>query len=323
MKTVQRWVLSFLSAVLVSAGAIAEDKPAKVALDWATYNPVGMVLKAKGWLEEDLGQDGIAVEWTRSVGGNQSIGLINSGKIHFASTAGSAALVGKLDGAQIKAIYAFSQPEWAALVVPANSPIRTVADLKGKRIAAARGTDPHLLLVRALADHGVSLNDVNIVIMSHTNGKPAMDGGSVDAWAGLDPMMAQAELDGSGRLLFRAAHYNTYGLLNVSTSFAKAHPATVRRVLAAYEKARLWSIEHPGDVIAMLAEASEMPKPVIARQMERTDLSQPVIGTPQRDALIAAGNVLHTLGLVPESVKVTDEVDALIDVSFLPQLAKR
>ena len=100
-------------------------------------------------------------------------------------------------------------------------------------------------------------------------------------------------------------------------------PATVRRVLAAYEKARLWSLEHPGEVIAMLAEATEMPKPVIAKQMERTDLTGPLIGAPQRDALIAAGNVLRSLGLVPASVTVTDEVDALIDASFLPQPAQR
>lgn len=323
MMIVQRWILSLFSLCLLSAAAMAEDKPAKVGLDWATYNPVGMVLKAKGWLEEDLGKDGIAVEWHKSAGGPQSIGLLNSGKTDFASTAGSASLTSKIDGAAIKIIYVFSKPEWAALVVPAASPIKTVADLKGKRIAAGRGTDPHNLLVRALADNGVALTDVNIVIMTHANGKAAMDSGIVDAWAGLDPMMAQGELDGTSRLLFRAPDYNSFGVLNVSVDFAKSYPSIVRRVLVAYEKARLWSIEHPDDVIAMLAEASGMPNPVIAKQMERTDLTQPVIGAKQRAVMIAVGEVFQKAGLVPESVKIADEVDAMIDASFHPPTTHR
>lgn len=305
-----------LIAMTLAGGALAEDKPAKVTLDWATYNPVGMVLKAKGWLEEDLGRDGIAVEWTKVAGGPQSIGLINAGKADFGTTAGSAGLVGKIDGAAIKAIYVISKPEWTAVVVPANSAIRTVADLKGKRIAAGRRTDPQLVLARILEDNGVALSEVTFVFMSHPDGKLAMDSGSVDAWAGLDPMMAQSEVDGTGRLLARAPDYNSYGLLIVSSPFAAAHPATVRRVLAAYEKARLWAIAHPDDVVAMLAESTGLPKPVIVRQMERIDLSNPVIGARQRDTIIASGQVMQKLGLLPDSVKVAEEVDAMMDSSF-------
>lgn len=311
-----RQVAITLIAMTLAGGAVAEDKPAKVSLDWATYNPVGMVLKSKGWLEQDLGKDGIAVEWTKVAGGPQSIGLINAGKADFGTTAGSAGLVGKIDGAAFKAIYVFAKAEWSAVVVPTNSPIKTVADLKGKRIAAGRRTDPQLVVARLLEDNGVALSEVSFVFMSHPDGKLAMDSGSVDAWAGLDPMMAQSEVSGTGRLLARAPDYNSYGILIVSNKFAAAHPSVVRRVLADYEKARLWAVAHPNDVIDMLAESTGLPKPVIMRQMERVDLSNPLIGAKQRDTIIASGQVMQRLGLLPTSVKVADEVTAMVDTSF-------
>jgi sulfonate transport system substrate-binding protein len=317
-----RQICVTILAMTIAGSALAEDKPAKVSLDWATYNPVGMVVKAKGWLEEDLGKDGIAVEWTKVAGGPQSIGLINAGKADFGTTASSAGLVGKIDGAQFKAIYIFSKAEWTAVVVPANSPIKTVADLKGKRIAAGRRTDPQLVLARILEDNGIAFSQIEMVNMSHPDGKLAMESGAVDAWAGLDPMMAQAEIAGTGRILARAPQYVSDGLLIVNVKFAAEHPSVVKRVLAAYEKARLWALAHPDDLTAMMAEASGQPREVIVRQLERTDLTNPVIGAKQRETLVGAGMVLQKLGLVPQTVKVAEEVDAMIDTSFFSAPAK-
>lgn len=318
----RRFVLSLL-AMTISTAALAEDKPAKVALDWATYNPVSVALKAKGFLEEDLKKDGIAVEWAKSGGSNVSIGFLNSGKVDFGSTAGAAALVGKIDGAAIKTVYVYSKPEWTALVVRPDSAIKTVADLKGKRVAAARGTDPHIFLTRALAENGLSSTDVNVVVMAHANGKAAMEAGDVDAWAGLDPMMADAEVNGTGRLFFRAPDFNTYGVLNVSTGFAEKYPSTVKRVLAAYEQARLWSIAHPEELTALMVDATGMPAAVVAKQLtERTDLKDPVVGPKVRATILAAGMILQKVGAVSDTVDVTAMLDTMLDPSFLPKAAQ-
>lgn len=315
-----RHIAFLILGLTLAGGALAEDKPAKVSLDWATYNPVSVALKANGYLEQDLKKDGIAVEWTKSGGSNVSIGFLNAGKIDFGSTAGAAALVGKIDGATIKSVYVYSKPEWTALVVKPNSPIKTVADLKGKRIAAARGTDPHVFLIRALAEAGMTPKDVTIVVMAHANGKAAMEAGDVDAWAGLDPMMAEAEVNGTGRLFYRAPDFNSYGILNVSIDFAKKYPALVKRVLGAYEQARLWSIAHPDELTALMVEATGMPKAVVAKQLtERTDLKDPVIGPKVRTAILAAGVTLQKEEAVPSTVDMAATVDALLDSSFLPK----
>src|ERR1700686_3922400 len=149
---------STIGAGLVPLGlarpARAADKPSEIRIDWATYNPVSMVLKEKGLLENEFAKDGIGVRWVQSLGSNKALEFLNASSIDFGSTAGGAALVGAINGNPIKAIYVFSRPEGTALVAMPNTPVNSVADLKGQRIAVTRGTDPHIFLVRALATAG-------------------------------------------------------------------------------------------------------------------------------------------------------------------------
>src|SRR4029078_3940240 len=90
---------------------------------------------------------------------------------HPGPTAGSAALVAKINGNPIKSVYVYSRPEWTALVTGKDSKISSVADLKGKRVAATRGTDPHTFLVRALLGAGLSEKDITPVLLQHADGK--------------------------------------------------------------------------------------------------------------------------------------------------------
>ena len=157
--------------LLQAAAVLAADKPREIRLDWATYNPVSMVLRDKGWLEKEFAKDNIAVRWVQTLGSNKALEFLNAGSIDFGSTAGSAALVAKINGNPIKSIYVYSRPEWTALVVRKDSPIKAVADLKGKRVAVTRGTDPHIFLVRALLDAGLSEKDIAPVLLQHPDGK--------------------------------------------------------------------------------------------------------------------------------------------------------
>ena len=99
----------------------AADKPKEIRIDWATYNPVSMVLKDKGLLEKEFAKDGIAIRWVQTLGSNKALEFLNAGSIDFGSTAGSAALVAKINGNPIKSIYVYSRPEWTALVTRKDS----------------------------------------------------------------------------------------------------------------------------------------------------------------------------------------------------------
>jgi sulfonate transport system substrate-binding protein len=122
-------VASIAVAALMPGAACAADALKEIHIDWATYNPVSMILKQKGLLEKEFAKDGIGIVWVQSAGSNKALEFLNAGSIDFGSTAGSAALVAKINGNPIKSIYVFSQPEWTALVTAKDSKIATVADL--------------------------------------------------------------------------------------------------------------------------------------------------------------------------------------------------
>ena len=113
-----------------------------VTLDWAYYNPVSLVLKQKGWLEEELRPTGSRSNGCRASARNKALEFLNAGSLDFGSTAGAAALLAKVKGNPIKTIYIYSKPEWTALVTRPETGIAKVEDLKGKRIAVTKGTDP-------------------------------------------------------------------------------------------------------------------------------------------------------------------------------------
>src|ERR1700722_16898 len=301
-------------ATLMPGRGYAADALKEIHIDWATYNPVSMILKQKGLLEKEFAKDGIGIVWVQSAGSNKALEFLNAGSIDFGSTAGSAALVAKINGNPIKSIYVFSRPEWTALVTTRGSPIRTVADLKGKRVAVTRGTDPHIFLVRALLDAGLTERDISPAVLPHPDGKPALPRGDVDAWAGLDPMMAQAEIEDGAELFFRKPDANTWGILNVREQFLKDNPQIVQRVLATYEEARKYSLANYDELKKSLVTATKLPDEVADKQLkERTDLSYSRIGAPQRDSILAAGLALQQAGVIDAKVDVKASLDQLID----------
>jgi sulfonate transport system substrate-binding protein len=312
-----------LTAALLAMGGCnksAASKPQVVRMDFAYYNPVSLVLKEKHFLEDDLAKDGVQVEWTQSQGSNKALELLNSKSVDFGSTAGAAALIGKSNGNPIKTIYVYSRPEWTALVVLKDSPIHSVQDLKGKKIAVTRGTDPHVFLLRALYQAGLTEKDVEIVPLQHSDGRNALERGDVDAWAGLDPLMAQTEVEKGSRLFYRDVALNSYGVLNVREEFARSYPQYVQRVLAAYEKARLWAIQNPAEFHALYARTAKINDAVATKVLERTDLSSSAIGDEQKKVITASGDVLKKSGVISGTTDVPAVVNNLIDPQYSRQV---
>ena len=328
LRRVGRRALAGATALVISLAA-GSALPAfadtdTVRLDYAYYNPVSLVLRDKGWLEEELAADGIEVEWVLSLGSNKALEYLSSSSVDFGSTAGAAALLGRVNGNPIKSVYVYSKPEWTALVTRADTGIAGIEDLKGKTVAVTRGTDPYIFLLRALASVGLTEKDINPVLIQHPDGKNALVNGDVDAWAGLDPHMAQAELESGAVLFYRNADLNTYGILNVREEFAAENPAVVERVLAVYEKARKWSIEHPEELAEIFVAASKVSPEVAAKQLgERTDLGDPVIGRAQHESILAAGTVLQAAGIIPAEVDVEATVASLIDDQYIRRVGEK
>src|SRR5437870_10070687 len=307
-----------VSAVLPAA-AFAADALKEIHIDWATYNPVSMILKQKGLLEKEFAKDGISIVWVQSAGSNKALEFLNAGSIDFGSSAGSAALVSKINGNPIKSIYVYSQPEWTALVTRKDTAINKIEDLKGKRVAVTRGTDPHIFLVRALLSKNLTEKDITPVLLQHPDGKTALIRGDVDAWAGLDPMMAQAEIEDGAKLFYRNKGANTWGILNVREEFLKDHPDLVKRVLAVYDDARKYSLANYADEKHALQAATKLSDAIADKQLkERTTITFKKIGPEQRDSILQAGIALQKAGVIKADVDVKKTLDDLVDDQWVP-----
>jgi sulfonate transport system substrate-binding protein len=323
LETIKR--LSLAAALAVGFATAAQAAPDTIRIDFAYYNPVSLVLKDKGWLEEEFKKDNIDIQWVQSLGSNKALEFLNAGSLDFGSSVGAAALLAKVNSFPIKSIYVYSKPEWTALVTRPDTGITKIEDLKGHTVAVTRGTDPYIFLLRSLASVGLTEKDIQVVLLQHPDGKNALVNKDVDAWAGLDPYMAQAELENDAILFHRNADQNTWGVLNVSESFAADNPELVERVLTVYEKARKWSIEHPDELRQTLVKAAKLDDKVAAKQLsERTDLkSAGAIGEPQKQSLLAAGEVLQKSGVIPADKDVPALVNALIDPQYIDRVLKK
>src|SRR3954447_21814411 len=300
-------------------GTAAQELPATVRLDYAYYNPSSLVLRRQGWLEEALQEQGIGVEWVLSAGSNKANEYLRSEAIDFGSTAGAAALLARANGSPIKTVYIYSKPEWTALVVPANSAIASVAELKGKKIAATKGTDPYFFLLRSLNEAGLSGADVEIVNLLHADGRTALERGEVDAWAGLDPHMAASEIEAGSKLLYRNIDFNTYGFLNANEEFISQYPELTATVLESYERARHWILDNPDEAAQILAEEAKISPEVAKRELvERTVLDMdPVPGETQVEVLQAVIPIFEA----ENQVKPGTDLEAVLSELLAPDIA--
>lgn len=320
----RRTLLSNGAALLALPALSQAAAPLKeLRLDYAYYSPSSLVLKRFGWLEEDLGKSGTQVKWVFSAGSNRALEYLNASSLDIGSSAGLAALLSRANGNPIKAPYIFSRPEWTALAVRADSPIKSLKDLKGKKVAATKGTDPFLFLLRALPTVGLKRSDVEIVALQHADGKAALEQGRVDAWAGLDPLLAASELEQGARLIYRNVAFNTYGFLNVREEFLAQQPDAVRRVITQYERARKWILANTTEAARIVSEEAKVSLQVALLQLKlRTDLSKPQPSQEHIAALQGAAPILLSEGLVKPGTALTQVVTDLVDTRFAQSVIK-
>ena len=306
-------------ASVTAAGAVpgiarAAGKVAKIGIDYAYYNPVSLVLKQKGWLEAALEKYGTRVEWVLSLGSNKANEFLAANVVQFGSTAGSAALLARSNGSPIRTVFLYSQPEWTALVVGKNSTISSPAQLRGKKVAATRGTDPWFFLLRVLRDNGMTQRDIELIDLQHPDGRIALERGQVDAWSGLDPHMAASQLDAGSRLIYRNISYNTYGALNTREDFLKDHPDIVATVLKTYERAREYSQKYIAETALVLSQEAKVTIPVANVEVkERTKWPDPTPGSAYRSALAAVSVIVKEEHLAVPGADVDGALAALVD----------
>jgi len=300
-----------------SAGAAVPDPTlSELRIDYATYSPPSLVLKKKGWVEEAF--PGTTIKWVYSAGSSNALNFLQGSSVDFGSTAGSAALLSRANGNPIKVVYIYEQPEWTALVVAKDSTARDIKDLRGKKIAAQKGTDPYFFLLRTLNAAGLSQVDIQYVNLPHADGRTALERGQVDAWSGLDPHMAASELQAGSKLIYRNKDFNTYGFLNAREDFLRKYPETTKKVIQIYERAKQWVVDNPTDAAQILSDDAQITLDVAKRELfDRMNFKTVSIpGEAHIAVLRAVVPIINAEQLANPGTNVDKAVTDLVDGTF-------
>ncbi len=297
---------ALLATLLLAAPARAANV---LRVGYQKYGTL-ILLKERGLLEQALAPLGWTVRWSEFTGGPQLMEAFNAGALDIATAGETPPILAEAAGAPLLYIGAEPPaPRGEAIVVPKDSPITTVAQLKGRHVALNKGSNVHVMLVRALEAAGLHWSDITPVYLSPSDGRVAFSSGSVDAWAIWDPYLADAQAEGGARVLADATGLaqNTQFYF-ASRPFAAAHPAIVHTVLDQVGALDTWAAAHPAEVAPLLAHAVGLPEAVVGRAVDRLSYRLGPI-TPEIVAQQQAiADSFRTLHLIPGAVDVAKDV---------------
>ena len=306
--------LLFAAAGVMAAGmpaaALAQAKgevQVQVRIGYQKYGTLTL-LKGRGTLEKRLAEQGVGVKWTEFPAGPVLLEGLNVGSIDFGTVGEAPPIFAQAAGANL--VYVGNEPASPAseaIVVPKGSGLRTLADLKGKKIALNKGSNVHYLLLKALEKAGVAYADSQPVFLPPADERAAFERGSVDAWAIWDPFLAAAEKQIGARVLADGkglvANYQFY---LASRTYAEKNPEILRIVLDEVAKVDDWGRNNPDEVATILSAQTGLSRDVVALAASRyaygvKPVSVDVIAAQQKVA-----DAFSNLKLIPKPIVVKD-----------------
>jgi sulfonate transport system substrate-binding protein len=272
-----------------------------------------IIAKARGTIEEKLAPLGVKVTWAEFLGGPALLEAMGAGSIDFGTTGDTPPIFAQAAGIDLAYLGVEpASPHGLAIIVRDDSPVRSVTDLKGKRVALNKGSNVHNLLVRALASENLTVKDIQPVYLKPSDARPAYETGSVDAWVIWDPFLAAAETAIPSRKIAdgvtpdgRVIDQNLQFFL-ASRAYARANPAILRSVLAALSDTETWAEHNRAAVVDQLAPAMGMDPAAVTRAIDRLGF-----GVKPIDAAIIASqqeiaDTFRSLDLIPRKIDVAE-----------------
>jgi sulfonate transport system substrate-binding protein len=298
-------VLSMATALAGVGASYGQDKTVRIG--YQKYGKL-VLLKSRGTLEEKLKPLGYKVVWTEFPSGPPLLEALNVGAIDFGVAGETPPIFAQAAGAPLVYLaYDPPAPQGEAILIPKDSPLKSVADLKGKKVVLNKGSNVHYLLVKALEKAGVKYTDIQPVYLAPSDARAAFSSGSVDAWVIWDPYEAAAEASTGARVLADGsgvvANYQFYF---TSKSFLAHDAKAVDVVLEALNEADDWAKNNIEAVAAQLSPSVGLPASVLAVSLKREaygilPISDAVIASQQRIA-----DTFFGLGLLPKAITVSD-----------------
>jgi sulfonate transport system substrate-binding protein len=306
----RRHTLGMLFAGIAAAGlsATTHAQPLQeVRIGYQKYGTLTL-LKGRGTLEKRLAEKKVAVKWTEFAAGPVLLEGLNVGSIDFGAVGEAPPIFAQAAGARLVYVgHEPASPATEAIVVPKGSALRSLADLRGKKIALNKGSNVHFLLVKALEKAGIAYADIRAIYLPPAEARAAFERGSVDAWVIWDPFLAAAEQQLGARVLADGKGLvSNHQFYLASRSFAEQHPEVARIVLEEVARVDEWGRANPEQVAAILSAQTGLPRNVVDLAARRYSygvrpMSAEVVREQQKIA-----DTFHGLKLIPKPITVRD-----------------
>jgi sulfonate transport system substrate-binding protein len=287
----------------VSANNSTQNKASVVRFG---FQKSAILLKSKGFLEKRLQPEGVSVEWIEFPAGPQLLEAMNVGSIDIGHTGESPPIFAQAAGAAITYIAGINpSPANSAILVPQNSAIKTVSDLKGKKIAFQKGSSAHYLLVQILEKYGLKYSDIQPIYLPPADARAAFVKGSIDAWSIWDPFYAAAEESANARVLIDGTGINKQGgYYLASQKFANQQPEIIKAILEEIQNLETWSAQNRDEMATTLApilgiDLATMKKSTNRRNFGIRPITQELITLQQQVA-----DKFYELKLIPKQIDV-------------------
>lgn len=296
-------------ALTVSAVSISQAADKVIRIGYQKYGTL-ILLKSKGLLEEKLKPQGVTVEWTEFPAGPQLLEALNVGAIDFGTTGESPPIFAQAAGAPLVYVgYEPPAPKAEAILVPKDSPLKSVADLKGKKVALNKGSNVHYLLVKALEKAGLSYSDVEVSFLPPADGRAAFEKGAVDAWVIWEPFLAAAEAATGARQLADGTDIvDNHEFYFATRDLSDKEPEVVNTVLDSLREIATWINANQADVAKQFAPSIGIPEDVLEVAVQRRSygvnpITADVVARQQKIA-----DTFFQLGLIPKAISIADAV---------------
>jgi sulfonate transport system substrate-binding protein len=300
---------TLLLATALATPSRAEDKPAEIRIG-TQKGGFFPAVRQRQTLESAFKPLGIEIKWIDFQFGPPLLEAINVGSVDFGFVGDTPPIFAQAGGARIRYVAAVkSEGDNQAIIVPKDSPIKTLADLKGKRVAFGKGSSAHNLLVVALEKGGLSWSDITPAPLAPADATAAFVKGSVDAWSIWDPYLALAELKENARVLVfdKDVHKpNAYYIAN--TDFVEKYPSLVAKLNTTFAAEGVWADAHHEEVAKAQSEATGVDIEAIRRFVNRSSYRVVPLDAEVVKSQQAVADRFAKLGLIPKPVNVSDIV---------------
>jgi sulfonate transport system substrate-binding protein len=305
MRLLRRFTLGLLLILGLNSLVQAANSPESIRFGFQKYGSLAL-LKERQTLEKRYADRNIKITWTEFTAGPQLLEALNVGSVDFGVVGETPPVFAQAANAALYYVaHEPTAPKGEAIIVPKDSPIQTVKELKGKKVAFNKGSNVHYLLVKALEEAGLTIKDIEPVYLPPADARAAFEGKQVDAWVIWDPFLAAAESALQARTLRNGEGLvKNYQHYVASKAFADKYPKVISEIVEELQSLDKWTLDNTDSVVKILAPAIKQPEDVVAVAVKRgaydTQYLSPEVVTYQQNI----ADTFADLHLIPNKLEV-------------------